>query len=84
MIGLLILHFFKGANCNNTWYSNVPTPTRVEYQDSPIQWHTNPMYIEDMEHRSSLEYGISPIWNKAKICSTSPTIRHIRHCIQMF
>ena len=21
---------------------------------------------------------------KAKICSTSPTIRHIRHCIQMF
>ena len=26
------------------WYpSVVPTP-RVEYQDSPIQWHTNPMY----------------------------------------
>ena len=21
---------------------------------------------------------------KAKICSTGPTIRHIRHCIQMF
>ena len=35
----------------------------MEYQDSPIEWHTNPMYIEDMEHRSSLEYGISPIWN---------------------
>ena len=35
----------------------------MEYKDSPIEWHTNPMYIEDMEHRSSLEYGISPLWN---------------------
>ena len=44
----------------------------MEYQDSPIEWHTNPMYIEDMEHRSSLEYGISPIWiNKDSNSSTN-------------
>ena len=43
----------------------------MEYQDSPIEWHTNPMYIEDMEHRSSLEYGISPLWNN-KESNSSP------------
>ena len=51
----------------STWYSNVPTPTRVEYQDSPIQWHSNPMYanLEDLEARSMDGYGaggIQPLW----------------------
>ena len=33
---------------------------RLDYQDSPIQWHPNPMYsggLEDMDPRS-IDYGL--------------------------
>ena len=54
------------------WYpSVVPTP-RAEYQDSPIQWHTNPMYsgLEDLESRP-IDYGIQHIWKDSTSMNTS-------------
>jgi len=45
------------------WYSNVGHTNRLDYQDSPIQWHPNPMYsgvMEDMDPRS-MDYGLTEL-----------------------
>merc|ERR1719189_2969425 len=42
------------------WYSNMTHSNRLDYQDSPIQWHPNPMYsggLDDMDPRS-IDYGL--------------------------
>ena len=36
---------------------------RLDYQDSPIQWHPNPMYsggLDDMDPRS-IDYGLTDL-----------------------
>ena len=53
------------------WYPSVVPAPRVEYQDSPIQWHSNPMYsgLEDLESRS-VDYGIQHIWKDSTSTTT--------------
>ena len=54
------------------WYSNAP-PTRAEYQDSPIQWHQNPMYASNMEEldHARLDYVLNPAPAMAPISSSA-------------
>ena len=65
-----ILTKFQLVSASPNWYSNVGHTNRLDYQDSPIQWHPNPMYsrvIEDMDPRS-LDYGLT------EVSSAQPTM----------
>ena len=65
-----ILTKFQLVSASPNWYSNVGHTNRLDYQDSPIQWHPNPMYsgvMEDMDPRS-MDYGLT------ELPSTQPTM----------
>ena len=54
---------FQLVSASPNWYSNVGHTNRLDYQDSPIQWHPNPMYsgvMEDMDPRS-MDYGLTEL-----------------------
>ena len=58
-----ILTKFQLVSASPNWYSNVGHTNRLDYQDSPIQWHPNPMYsgvMEDMDPRS-MDYGLTEL-----------------------
>ena len=58
-----ILTKFQLVSASPNWYSNVGHTNRLDYQDSPIQWHSNPMYsgvMEDMDPRS-MDYGLTEL-----------------------
>lgn len=63
------------SQLSDTWY---PNQTRLDYQDSPIQWHSNPMYsgMEDLDPRN-IDYGIQAASTSIPPISTSVQQRSI-------
>ena len=58
-----IVYLYLLVSASPNWYSNMTHSNRLDYQDSPIQWHPNPMYsggLDDMDPRS-IDYGLTDL-----------------------
>lgn len=45
-----------------SWYGGPSSGSRLEYQDSPIQWHPNPMYsgMDENQSSASVDHYLTP------------------------